>query len=73
MNVFTFLFLAVLVGGCVRIIDTWIKNRSSKTEPLDEELVEALAKIDLLEDRIQVLERIVTEHPAGLKEKIEAL
>ncbi|MBT8085548.1 MAG: hypothetical protein HKN35_12575 [Woeseia sp.] len=73
MNVFTFLFLAVLVGACSHVIDSWIKHRHKKTEPLGDELSEALAKIDQLEDRIQVLERIVTEHPTGLKDKIEAL
>lgn len=73
MNVFTFLFLAVLVWGCVQIADSWAKRRDKKPTEADEELAEALTKIDQLEDRIQVLERIVTEHPPDLKGKIEAL
>lgn len=73
MSVFTFLFLAVLVGGCVHLIDSWIKHRKSSDESTDEELLAALQRIDQLEERIQVLERIVTEGPTDLKGRIEAL
>lgn len=73
MNVFTFAFLAVLVGGLVHVMDTWIKHRSKKSEGLGEEMVDALEKIDRLEERIQVLERIVTEHNVDLKQQIDRL
>lgn len=73
MSVFTFLFLAVLVGGVVHLTDSWIKHRSRKPEELDAEFVEALEKIETLEERIQVLERIVTEHHVDLKQQIDSL
>lgn len=73
MSIFTFLFLAILVGGCVHLIDSWIKHRNSRNESADEELLEALQRIDQLEERIRVLERIVTEQPTDLKGRIEAL
>lgn len=73
MNVFTFLFLAVLTGGVVHVVDTWIKHRGKKPDELDAELLESLEKIDRLEERIQVLERIVTEHHVDLKQQIDRL
>ena len=40
---------------------------------VDTELEDALAKIDVLEERIRVLERIVTENRFDLKEEIDKL
>lgn len=73
MSVFTFLFLAVLVGGCVHLVDSWIKHRGSRPDEVDEELAATLEKIDLLEERIRVLERIVTESRVDLKQQIDRL
>jgi hypothetical protein len=54
------------------IIQTYLKQRYQTPES-DTELEETLAKIDLLEERIQVLERIVTEHRFDLKKEIDQL
>jgi hypothetical protein len=47
-------------------------HRHKKPE-VDTELEDAQAKIDVLEERIRVLERIVTENRFDLKEEINKL
>jgi hypothetical protein len=43
------------------------KNRKGRNKPVDSELQAALAQVQQLEDRIQVLERIVTENKFDLR------
>ncbi len=57
---------------CANVIQTYIKQRHRKPE-VDTELEETLAKIDVLEERIRVLERIVTENRFDLKQEINDL
>ena len=70
----TLIFVLLLVGMvmCANIVTTYLKQR--KKEPEDsQELEETLAKIDMLEERIRVLERIITEHRFDLKKEIDSL
>lgn len=71
MNTFAFVTLIVLIGCATGVVYEWLRLRSEKgrQEP-DEDL---LARIDVLEDRIRVLERIVTENKVDLKKEIDAL
>ncbi|MEQ8208055.1 MAG: hypothetical protein RIA65_17900 [Woeseia sp.] len=71
-GVFTFVFLIVAVVMLAGLVETWMKQRAGKAES-DESIGEALAKIDLLEERIRVLERIVTETRVDLKQQIDNL
>lgn len=67
-------FVLLLVGivMCANICQTYIKQR--KVEPeAEEELAETMTKIELLEERIQVLERIITENRFDLKKEIDSL
>ena len=67
-----FVLLLVATVMCANICTTYLKQR--KKEPADSsELEDTLAKIELLEERIQVLERIITENRFDLKEEIESL
>ena len=70
----TLIFVLLLVGMvmCANICMTWLKQRKKEPES-NEELEETLAKIDLLEERIQVLERIITENRFDLKKEIDSL
>ena len=68
--VFVLSIIAIVIAGDV--INTWIKQRNKKQENSGD-AEEMLAKIDLLEERIQVLERIVTEHNIDLKQQIDSL
>ena len=67
-------FVLLIVGMvmCANVAQTYIKRRKMKPEA-NEELEETLAKIELLEDRIQVLERIITENRFDLKQEIDSL
>ncbi|MGH8193075.1 MAG: hypothetical protein ACREQ8_01560 [Woeseiaceae bacterium] len=72
MNVFTFAFLVVTVVLCARLIQVYLENRHHKSES-DDDIGRTLAKIDSLEERIQVLERIITESRFDLKRQIDGL
>ena len=67
-----FVLLLVAIVMCANIIQTWLKQGKSKREP-NTELDETIAKIEVLEDRIRVLERIVTENRFDLKNEIDSL
>ena len=67
---FVVLIVAIVMGAGV--IRTYLKERNK--EPAEnEELAETLARIDLLEERIRVLERIITENRFDLKKEIDSL
>ena len=71
-GVFTFVFLVVSVVMFAGLVETWLKQRANKAEA-GESMNDAMAKIDLLEERIRVLERIVTENKFDLKQQIDNL
>ena len=72
-NTFTFVLSIIFIVLAFQLARTWLESRNNKEEPIDEELQETLAKIDLLEERIRVLERIVTENRYDLKKEIDSL
>ena len=72
MNVFTFVFLVVTVVLCARLIQVYLEQRHNRNESMDD-VEQTLAKIDLLEERVQVLERIITESRFDLKRQIDHL
>ncbi len=67
-----FVLILVSIIMVANIIQTWLKQKKHAPE-IDEELEETLAKIDRLEERVKVLERIVTENRFDLKKEIDAL
>ncbi len=71
-STFAFVLCIIAIVMCANIIQTYIKRRHRKPE-VDTELEETLAKVDVLEDRIEVLERIVTENRFDLKREIDKL
>lgn len=69
------LFYVVCIVAIVMAASTfqkYLKMRNEKSEQ-DPELEESLAKIEKLEERIRVLERIVTENKSDLGTEIENL
>ena len=68
----TFAFLVITVVLLARLAQAWIETRNAQPEK-DEELQQTLDKIDVLEERIRVLERIVTEDRYDLKREIDSL
>jgi len=71
-STFTFVLAIVIVVMCAQLAKTYLKQRGRRPESNDE-LEQTLAKIDELEERIKVLERIVTEKRYDLKTEIDAL
>lgn len=72
MSGLTFAFLVICVVLFSKLIQVYLENRHHKGES-DEDLERTLAKIDSLEERIQVLERIITESRFDLKRQIDGL
>ncbi len=71
-NVFVFVLLIITVVMAAGLIRTYIEQGKKRTES-DTDAEELLATIDALEERIQVLERIVTEKHIDLKQEIDRL
>jgi len=69
------LFYVVLIVAIVMTADTIQKIHKSRNEKKknDEETNEELVKLDELEERIRVLERIVTEDKHDLRSEINRL
>lgn len=71
-NVFTFVLLLVAIVMFAKIIQSYIERRQEK-DASGEDIEETLARIDVLEERIRVLERIITENRYDLKREIDSL
>lgn len=71
-NSLFFVVWIVAIVMCAKVIQSYLKHRRERPEE-DAELQETLAKIEVLEERIRVLERIVTENRFDLKKEIDSL
>ncbi len=71
-NSYTFVLCIIAIVMGARVIQVYLMHRYKKPE-VDTELEDAVSKIDVLEERIRVLERIVTENRFDLKEEINKL
>ena len=67
-----FVLILVSIVMTANIIETWLKQRKKPVQ-IDEDFGETLAKIEQMEERIKVLERIITENRFDLKREIDAL
>lgn len=72
MNVFQFIVAIVAIGVIGEIIKKWLALRE-KREKRAANAPEIEARFDAMEERIQTLERIVTDHKSQLKSEIDAL
>ncbi len=71
-NTFAFVLCIIAIVMFGNIIKAYLKHRYKRPE-VDIELEESLEKIDVLEERVQVLERIITENRFDLKKEIDQL
>ena len=67
-----FVIIIVAMAMCANVIQTWLKQKK-RTPENSQELEDTLGKIDRLEERIQVLERIITENRFDLRKEIDSL
>ena len=71
-NPFTMIIAVVLIGGMVEITRLYYKNRRLEREmPQPDELTQR--KISQLEERVRVLETIVTDKRHDLRSEIDRL
>jgi hypothetical protein len=71
----TLVFVLLLIGIVMstRLLDTWMKQKKQPAAAAHDDLEDALGKIDELEERVRVLERIITENRFDLKREIDQL
>jgi len=72
MNSLFFVVCIVAIVSVCGLISEYLKGRARKDER-SAGVDEALAQIDLLEGRVRVLERIVTESKIDLRSEIDRL
>ena len=72
MNTMFYVVCIVVVVLAADTYQKYLKTQQKKNEH-DPELEESLAKIDRLEERIRVLERIVTENKRDIGREIDEL
>ncbi len=72
MNVFHFVIWIVAIGCAAGVIQKWLELRAADKKEVEADEVTS-GKLDELEDRIRVLERIVTENKFDLKQEINNL
>ena len=70
MDVFVFVILITIIGGSIHLAKVWIRRNASgnaaRTETLEDE-------VDALRERVETLERIVTDEKYNLDREIEKL
>jgi hypothetical protein len=67
-----FVLVLVSIVMCANVMKAYLQQKKRVPETNDE-LEDTLTKIEVLEDRIQVLERIITENRYDLKGEIDSL
>ena len=73
MNTMFYVFCIVAIVLIADTIQKYLKVKNAKSEAQDPEIEETLAQIERLEERIRVLERIVTESKHDLGKEIDSL
>lgn len=83
MHVFEMVVLIVMIGGITTVVSKWLENRSGRNlreeffgsdVDLDENgMPLSLQRIEQLEERVAVLEKIVTDRNYDLKREFERL
>ena len=72
MNTMGFVVMIVLIACTTSVIMEYLKTQRRKKDT-DAESGDMAAQMDALEERIRVLERIVTENKFDLKREIDKL
>lgn len=73
MNTLFYVVCIVAIVFTAQTIQKYMKIKSDEKKAQDPELEETLAQIERLEERIKVLERIVTENKYDLSREISDL
>ena len=71
MNVFEFVLILLVIVFVYRIVESYIKGRPDRDKTTEANDMDA--RLKEMEDRVRVLERIVTDDRYDLKRKFEDL
>jgi TolA-binding protein len=72
MDFFTFLFLTVLIGCSIPLMKLWQDGRRARAAE-SAGSTELRAQIDKLQERVAVLEKIVTDEKYELRRELSSL
>jgi hypothetical protein len=72
-STFVFVLSIIAIVFTAQTLQKYLKIRSEQRPTQDPELEETLAQIERLEERIRVLERIITENKYDLSREISEL
>jgi hypothetical protein len=72
MDLFTFVFLTVLVGCSIPLLKIWLEGRQQNAVP-DGETQALRRELAVLRERVEVLEKIVTDKSYDVRRQFEAL
>jgi hypothetical protein len=72
MDIFTFLFLTVLIGCSIPLMKLWQEGRRARAAD-SAGSAELRAQIDRLQERVAVLEKIVTDDKYELHRELASL
>ena len=70
MDVFVFVILITVIGGSIHLAKVWIRRNASATAARSETLED---EVDALRERVETLERIVTDEKYRLDREIKNL
>ena len=72
MDFFTFLFLTVLIGCSIPLMKLWQDGRRQRL-PDSGETTQLQHQVDALQERVEVLEKIVTDQKYQLQRELASL
>lgn len=70
MDVFVFVILITIIGGSIHLGKLWIRRNASATSARTDTLED---EVDVLRERVETLERIVTDDKYTLDREIDKL
>jgi len=73
MDFFTFLFLTVLIGCSIPLMKLWQDGRKSRIVDNSGATTQLQHQVDALQQRVEVLEKIVTDQKYQLHRELASL
>ncbi|HEY8520366.1 MAG TPA: hypothetical protein VIN61_09810 [Gammaproteobacteria bacterium] len=71
MNPFEFVLAIIILAFSFKLLESWIKHRQQSRSAEGE--IELLKRLDAIEERVKVLERIVTDERFDLRREFKNL
>ena len=72
MHVFEMILAIVIIGSLAKVLNNFMKYKTANSESLNV-MDERIQKVEELEERIKILETIITDQNYDLDQKIKSL